>query len=65
MKRNDIKQLGQTSKKELQTKLENAYKDLENKRADVMLGKIKDVHVVREVRKDIARILTTIKKVEA
>ncbi|MDQ3239485.1 MAG: 50S ribosomal protein L29 [bacterium] len=64
MKKNDIKQLMTISKAELKTKLDETLKDLKLKRNEIMQGKVKNVHLVKESRKDVARILTAMQRMD-
>ncbi len=54
----EIKELKQLSKEELKKKMEDAREKLRQMRFDLQAGKVKDVREIRQVKKDIARILT-------
>ena len=58
MKINELKQL---SKEELKKKMEDAREKLRQMRFDLQAGKVKDVREIRQLKKDIARILTIIR----
>jgi large subunit ribosomal protein L29 len=60
MKKNDIKQLHTMSKVELKTKLAELEKSLANTKVETLTGKIKNVHSVQGVRRDIARVQTVL-----
>jgi len=51
-------ELRQKSKKELQKLLSEKREKLRSLRFDLVSGKVKNVREIREVKKDIARILT-------
>ncbi len=53
-----IKELKQLSREELKKKMEDAREKLRQMRFDLQAGKVKDVREIRQVKKDIARILT-------
>ena len=57
-----ITELKQKSRKELQKLLMDNREELRQMRFDLASGKIKNVKEIRQVRKDIARILTILKK---
>lgn len=57
----EIKELKQLSKEELKKKMEDAREKLRHMRFDLQAGKVKDVREIRQVKKDIARILTLLK----
>jgi large subunit ribosomal protein L29 len=65
MKTNDIKQLHTMTVAELQTKLTELQKSLENTRVDLLMGKIKNVRIMSGIKKDIARVLTVISTKES
>lgn len=54
----EIKELKQLSREELKKKMEDAREKLRQMRFDLQAGKVKDVRGIRQVKKDIARILT-------
>ncbi|MCK4781980.1 50S ribosomal protein L29 [Candidatus Parcubacteria bacterium] len=56
-----ITELKQKSQKELQKLLMDNQEELRQMRFDLASGKIKNVREIRQVRKDIARILTILK----
>jgi len=53
-----ISEFKQKSKKELQRLLQNSQDKLRQLRFDLTSGKVKNVKEIRQVKKDIARILT-------
>ncbi len=57
----EIKELKQLSKEELKKKMEDAREKLRQMRFDLQAGKVKDVREIRQIKKDIARILTIIR----
>ena len=57
-----IKDIRQKSKKDLQRLLEENQEKLRQLRFDLSAGKVKNVREIRSIKKDIARILTIIKK---
>ncbi len=59
-----INELRQKSIKDLQEALQNHRKQLEQLRFDLASGKVKNIKGVRKIKKEIARILTAIKKNE-
>ena len=60
MKRNDVKRLHSLSVTELQSQLAQVQRALEQARQDLFLGRLKNVRLVRSLRKDIARIKTVL-----
>ena len=54
----EIKELKQLSREELKKKMEDAREKLRQMRFDLQAGKVKDVREIRQVKKDIARIMT-------
>jgi large subunit ribosomal protein L29 len=54
-----ITEIRQKTKKELERMLFERREKLRNLRFDLASGKVKNVREIREIRKDIARILTT------
>lgn len=52
------KELKQKSKDELQKLLQNLREKLRQLRFDLVSGKVKNVREIRQIKKDIARILT-------
>jgi len=58
------KELRQKTIKELQELLQERRKRLAQLRFDLSLKKLKNVREIREVKKDIARILTLLKEYE-
>lgn len=56
-----ITELRQKSKSELQKILLDDREKLRQLRFDLAAGKVKNVREVRKIKKDIARILTTLK----
>jgi large subunit ribosomal protein L29 len=57
-----IVEMRKKSKKELNGMLQELKVKLRSLRFDLASGKVKNVREIREVRKDIARILTIIKQ---
>ena len=57
----EIKELKQLSKEELKKKQEDAREKLRQMRFDLQAGKVKDVREIRQVKKDIARMMTLLK----
>lgn len=55
-----IDELQQKSKTELQARLAESRERLRQLRFDLVSGKVKNVKEIREIKKDIARILTII-----
>ena len=53
-----ISEFKQKSKKELQKLLQNNRDKLRQLRFDLASGKVKNVREIRQIKKDIARILT-------
>ncbi len=58
---NRINELKQKSKEELQKTLEDDREKLRQLRFDLSAGKVKNVREIRNVKKEIARILTLLK----
>lgn len=54
------KELKQKSEKELQRLLQEDREKLRQLRFDLSAGKVKNVREIRKIKKDIARILTTL-----
>lgn len=54
-------ELKQKSKSELQKLLQDSRERLRQLRFDLAAGKVKNVREVRQIKKDIARILTLLK----
>jgi len=57
----EIKELKQLSKEDLKKKMEDAREKLRQMRFDLQAGKVKDVREIRQVKKDIARMMTLLK----
>ncbi len=55
-----ISEFKQKPKKELQRLLKNNQDKLRQLRFDLASGKVKNVREIRQIKKDIARILTTL-----
>jgi len=53
-----LSELKQKSRKELQKLLQNNQDKLRQLRFDLASGKVKNVREIRQIKKDIARILT-------
>ena len=63
MKRNEqLKELLKLSKEDLQKSLREKQESLRVFRFDLAAGKVKDIRQIRTTRRNIARILTLIKK---
>ena len=58
----EIKELRQKSKKELQKMLIDQREHFRNLKFDLASGKVKNVREIRELKKEIARILTLLKQ---
>lgn len=58
MKRDDIKQLAERPKAELEATLKEFREKYRALRFDLMAGKVKNVGALRTIKKDIARTLT-------
>lgn len=56
-----ISELRQKSKEELQKLLEDNREKLRQLRFDLVAGKVKNVREIRQIKKEIARILTLLK----
>jgi large subunit ribosomal protein L29 len=56
-----IQEIRSKSKKELQRLLEEKREKLRSLKLDLAAGKVKNVREIREIKKDIARILTIMK----
>ena len=56
----EISEIKQKPKKELQKLLQNNQDKLRQLRFDLASGKVKNVREIRQIKKDIARILTTL-----
>jgi large subunit ribosomal protein L29 len=57
----EINELKQLSIEELKKKMEDAREKLRQMRFDLQAGKVKDVREIRQVKKDIARMMTLLK----
>jgi len=63
MKRQEaLKEFSKTSKEDLQKTLKEKQEKLREFRFDLAAGKIKDIRAIRATKRNIARILTLIKK---
>lgn len=58
-------ELNQNKKEELQKILQDKRENLRQLKFDLASGKVKNVRSVREVKKDIARILTVLRQKHA
>ncbi|HAO88951.1 MAG TPA: 50S ribosomal protein L29 [Gammaproteobacteria bacterium] len=58
-------ELREKSVEELQTQLQDLYKDQFNKRMQNATGQLGQVHLLKEVKRDIARIKTLITEKQA
>jgi len=56
-----VREIRQKSEKELQKLLQDSREKLRQLRFDLASGKVKNVREIRQIRKDIARILTILK----
>jgi len=54
----EFKDLKQLPREELAKKIEDAREKLRQMRFDLQAGKVKDVREIRQIKKDIARIMT-------
>ena len=59
-----VDELRKRSKEELQRMVKESRERLRILRFDLASGKVKNVREVRKVKKDIARILTTLKEIK-
>lgn len=59
-----IAELRQKSKSELQKLLQDSRERLRQLRFDLAAGKVKNVREIRQIKKDIARILTLLREKE-
>ena len=57
-----IKELRQKSKKELQKMLIDHRERLRNLKFNLAAGKVKNIREIRELKKEVARILTLLKQ---
>lgn len=62
MKKNDIQQIKNLPKAELEKKLNDSYEKLRKLKVDLTYGKVKNIKEIKEVKKMIARILTIANK---
>ena len=60
MKRKDIQQLANATKKELETRVAETRTKLRDLRFEKAVNKVKNAHELTALRKDIARMLTFI-----
>lgn len=60
----DIKELKQLNKEELVKKSQDDREKLRQMRFDLAGGKVKDVREIREIKKEIARIMTLLKNLK-
>lgn len=58
MKKQNLKDFKNKTVKELNIQVNNLNKELANLRVDLSLGKLKNAHVIKHKKKDIARLLT-------
>ncbi|MEK7503828.1 MAG: 50S ribosomal protein L29 [Patescibacteria group bacterium] len=56
-----ISEIRQKTKKELESMLRERRERLRNLRFDLASGKVKNVREIRELKKDIARVLTLLR----
>jgi large subunit ribosomal protein L29 len=56
-----IKELIQLPKEELKKKIEDSREKLRQMRFDLSAGKVKNVREIRQIKKEIARIMTILK----
>lgn len=64
MKRRDVKDLSTKSKEELMQMLTQLREEMKKNTLEIAMRKLKNVSVLREKKKDIARILTKIREKE-
>jgi len=57
-----IKDMNQKSKEELDKNLLDSREKLRQLRFDLIAGKVKNIREIRHLKKDIARIMTLLKK---
>jgi large subunit ribosomal protein L29 len=57
----EIKELIQLPKEELKKKVEDSREKLRQMRFDLSAGKVKNVREIRQIKKEIARIMTILK----
>jgi large subunit ribosomal protein L29 len=57
----EIKELKQLPKEELKRKMEDSREKLRQMRFDLSAGKVKNVREIRQIKKEIARIMTILK----
>lgn len=62
MKKEDLEKLKNNSLPELQKKLIDAYENLRKMKFDLTQGKVKNIKLIKEIKKTIARILTIMNK---
>ncbi|MEK7634296.1 MAG: 50S ribosomal protein L29 [Patescibacteria group bacterium] len=62
MKKKDLEKLKNNPLPELQKKLIDAYENLRKMKFDLTQGKVKNIKVIKEIKKTIARILTIMNK---
>ncbi len=62
MKKEDLEKLKNNPLPELQKKLIDAYENLRKMKFDLTQGKVKNIKVIKEIKKTIARILTIMNK---
>jgi len=62
MKKNEIQQIKNLPKAELEKKLNDSYEKLRKLKVDLAYGKVKNIKEVKEAKKIIARILTILNK---
>jgi len=64
MKIKEVKELHQKTKEELLKILKDLTEEIEKLRIDLSTNKLKDTNVIKEKKKDVARILTILKEKE-
>jgi len=62
MKRTEVQKLKGKNAVELAADIEKTRKELEQMRFDMASGKVKNVQMIREAKKKVARMLTFIKQ---
>jgi len=62
MKRTEVQKLKGKNATELAADIEKTRKELEQMRFDMASGKVKNVQMIREAKKKVARMLTFIKQ---
>lgn len=64
MKSKEVKELTNKTKADLKKMLDEMHLDLSRQKMDLKLGKGKNTAVLKEIKRDIARVLTVLKQKE-